>query len=289
MPRSLAYALMVLTWFCWGFSYPATAIALASFDVWTSRTLVMLAAGLAMLAIAWLQGHDLRIPRGEWRDLTIAGVCNMAIFQIGMTYGVYLLSAGRTAVIVYTMPLWAALFAAVILNERLTRARLAALVLGLIGLAVLLAQDLTHLRNAPLGAISTLIAAVSFGLGTVWMKRRRWTANLTVLGGWQLMIGVVPVALVWAVIAPPWPGENLSTASLLAVLYLVLIANALAYFAWFRVVDHFPATVSGIGAMAVPVVGVAASALLTGETIGWRELCALALICSALAINLFRP
>lgn len=289
MPRSAAYGLMALTWLCWGFSYPATAFALRSFDVWTSRALVMTAGAVVMLAVARLQGQSLRLPREEWADLAIAAICNMAIFQVAMTYGVHLLSAGRTAVIVYTMPLWAALFARPLLGERLSRSGIAALVLGLAGLVILLSQDLSHLRNAPLGAACTLVAAVSFGLGTVWMKRRRWSVNPTVLGAWQLVIGAVPVIAIWAVVAPPLALGSISTESWLAALYLVFIANALAYFAWFRVVGFFPATVSGIGAMAVPVVGVFASALLLGETIGWNEIAALALICAALALNLFQP
>jgi len=286
MNNRLGVVLLVTCWFAWGLSYPATKFALQSLDVWSSRALVMLAGGVVMLVLAALQGLSLKVPRAEWRDLFIAAMCNMAIFQMGMTYGVELLSAGRTAVIVYTMPLWAALFAVPLLGERLTVARLAALALGLAGLAVLMSQDFSHLRNAPLGALCTLVASIAFGLGTVWMKRRRWSADPTVLGGWQLMIGVAPVLAIWALVAPPVDPAQVSIDSWLAVLYLVLIANALAYFSWFRVVAIFPAIVSGIGAMAVPVVGVFASAALLDERIGWRELVALALICAALAVNL---
>ena len=80
--------------------------------------------------------------------------------------------------------------------------------------------------------------------------------------------------------------SSISMESWLALAYLILIANALAYFAWFRVIAAFPATVTGIGAMAVPVVGVLASAWLLDERLGWREAVALLLIISALATNL---
>ena len=72
----------------------------------------------------------------------------------------------------------------------------------------------------------------------------------------------------------------------LAFFGLIFIANALAYFAWFRVIAAFPAVVSGIGAMAVPIVGVLASATILDEKIGMREWIALALIIAALGINL---
>ncbi len=286
VPPQLGYPLLVTTWLCWGFSYPATAIMLRELDVWSSRFLIITASAIILLSVGRLQGASLSVPRGHWPDLIIAALCNMAIFQICMTFGVQLLSAGRTSVIVYTMPLWASIFAVFILGERLTWPRLAALGLGLAGLVVLMGQDLGHLRNAPLGAGLTLLGAVAFGLGTVWMKRRIWHNDLTVLAGWQLLIAAIPVSAIWAFNGAELSLSGLNQHTWLAIVYQIFIANALAYFAWFRVVAAFPATVSGIGAMAVPVVGVLASAWLLEEEVGPWEWTALALIVGALAINL---
>lgn len=285
MSRGTGLLLIAVTWLSWGFSYPLNAIALRELDVWTLRVLVMLMGGTVLLGCARWRGASLAVPRDHWRDLVITGLLNMAIFQICMTYGIDLLSAGRTAVIIYTMPMWAALFAAWLLGERLNRWRFGALVSGLVGLAVLLGQDLSALGNAPLGAALNLVAAASFGLGTVWMKRRAWRIDAAVIGGWQLIIGVVPVALIWALFSPPTDWAGIPAQSWLAVAFIGLIANALGYFAWFRVLAIYSATASGIASMAVPVVGVFASALLIGEALGWRELVALGLICLALALN----
>ncbi len=289
MSRHLGYALLITCWFAWGFAYPATKISLETLDVWSSRALAMFGGGVILLALAAAQGRALRVPRPLWRDLGIAALCNMTVFQIGMTIGVYYFSAGRTAVIVYTMPLWAAVFAVWLLRERLTPARLAALALGLAGIAVLMSQDFPHLRNAPGGALATLVAAISFGLGTVWMKRRGWHLDPTVSAGWQLIIGGLSVAAIWLAVGPPVVLGEVSPASWSAILYLMLIANAFAYFAWFRVVAFFSAITSGIGTFAVPVVAVLASAVLVNETVGWRELTALGLIGLALALNVFFP
>lgn len=287
MPGSNALLLLAICWFAWGFSYPMTRIALDGFDPWTCRAFVMLAAGLLMLGLARLQGHSLVIPRHQRRDLIIAAACNMTVFQVGMTFGILLLSAGRTAVIVYTMPLWAAILAVPLLGERISMRQVIALLLGLAGLAALMGQDLSHLANAPLGALCTLTAAVAFALGTVWLKRQVWEANQTVVAGWQVLLGSLPVMVLWGFLAPPLELTEIGMPSWLAVLYLIVIANAVAYFSWFRAVAALPAVVSGIGSMAVPVVGIFSSYVLLEERIGWPELLALALICAALAINLF--
>ena len=278
---------LVVVWFSWGLSYPFTAIALRVLDVWTSRCLVSGLAGIVMIGGVALTGGRVRVPREERWDLLIAAACNVAIFQVGMTYGVSLLSPGRTVVIVYTMPVWAALFAAFVLHERLTVGRCAALACGLAGLVILMDQDLSNLANAPLGAALTLMAAVSFAFGTIWMKRRRWTLGPAALAGWQLLAGTVPMLAIWLTIRPTVHWEAMLPETWVAVAFLALVSNGLAYIAWFRVVAIFPAVVSGIGTLAVPIVGVLSSAAMVGDEIGWRELVALSAVCFALALVLF--
>lgn len=283
------YLLLVVVWFSWGLSYPLTAILLRHLDVWTTRCAVNGAAGFVLLAGTLLCGGSIRVPREERFDLFVAALFNISIFQIGMTYGVSLLSPGRTAVIVYTMPVWAALFAMKLLHERLTLERGLALALGLAAIVVLLDQDLSNLANAPLGAALTLMAAVSFGFGTVWMKRRRWITSPQAGGGWQLLIGMVPLLVIWLFLRPEPHWEEMDAQGWIAGAYLVLASNVLAYIAWFRVIAIFPATVSGLGTLAVPIVGVLSSAALVGEGIGWREVSALLLVLTALALVIFVP
>jgi drug/metabolite transporter (DMT)-like permease len=286
------YALLVVVWLSWGLSYPIMAVALQGFDVWTCRAIIMVLGGTALLLLAVARGKSLRVPRALWRDLVIAALCNMTIFQIGMTYGVWLMSAGRTAVLIYTMPIWATLFGRLVLGEKLSAAKLGGLGLGIAGIAVLLSQNLSSLRNAPVGAALILIAAMSFGFGTVWTKRRRWTIDVIVMAGWQVVLGAIPLVAVWAVLAGaglldrPVDFAAIPGTSWLALLYLSLIANSLAYIAWFRVVRAFSATVSGLGTLAVPCVGLVGSALILGERLTPFDVAALGCVCAALVLVL---
>lgn len=284
--RNAGIVFLVTVWFCWGFSYPATKLMLQSIDVWTGRAIIMGGAGILMLVLAPLMGQSIKVARAEWRDLVIAALCNMTIFQIGMTLGVYYFGAGRTVVIVYTMPLWAMVFAWPLLGERPTLARLAALALGLIGLAVLMSQTFGNFEDAAFGAACTLVGAIAFGLGTVWMKRRSWTSDPTVIAGWQLVLGTLPIIPCWWILGAETDWTDVTVTSWGGLVFNLVIANILAYFAWFRVLSAFPASVSGLGTLAVPVVGVLASAAVLGEVIGWREIIALCLIVAALTLNL---
>jgi len=65
-----------------------------------------------------------------------------------------------------------------------------------------------------------------------------------------------------------------------------VVGNGVAYFAWFRVVERLPAGAAGVGALITPCVAVASSVWLAGETLHPRDLTAIAMIGSALALVL---
>ena len=268
----------------WGVSYPITAVALEGFDVLTSRCLVQILGMAAFLLQAIIGRRRLAIEREAWPDLTIAALLNMTILPLSFTFGVYLLGPGRTSILVYTMPVWATLFARLLLGEALTVNRLAALSLGVAAVVILMSQDLSQLRNAPLGAAVTLLAAMSYGLGTVWLKRRQWRAHASVVGFWLVAIGTPPIVALWAILSFPPDLARVGAAQWLSVLFLGVAANGFAYFAWYRALERLPAGVSGISALAVPCIGVASSAWFLGEELHPRDFAAMALIASALLL-----
>jgi hypothetical protein len=84
------FVLLAIVWFCWGLSYPATAIALRGFDVVTCRVAVQVLGAGALLLQAILCRRLLRIAREAWPDLTFVTILYMTIMPLGMNLGVYL-------------------------------------------------------------------------------------------------------------------------------------------------------------------------------------------------------
>lgn len=282
----MPFILLPVVWLSWGIAYPVTGVALGGFDVLTLRVLVQLLGALALLLQVKLAGVSLAVEREAWSDLVVSALLYMTVMPLCMTLGMYLMSPGRTSVLIYTMPIWASLFARPMLGEQITPPRLIALILGGTAVVTMVSQDLSHLRNAPLGAALALIAAMAFGLGTVWLKRRRWRANASAVAFWQLSVGLVPLVLIWLAVGFPPDLTQPTRAHWLALLFLGIVSNGAAYFAWFRLVKTLPASVSGISSLAVPCVGVGSSAWLIGERLSPHDLVAMALIGAALATML---
>ena len=96
----------------------------------------------------------------------------------------------------------------------------------------------------------------------------------TVIAGWQLVLGSLPVIPFWFFLGEETNWNELTPDIWASFLFLILIANVLAYFAWFRVLSIFPASISGLGTLAVPIVGLLASYLILNEILGWHEIVA---------------
>ncbi len=281
LPR-LGLVLLALLSLAWGLNWPIMKIALSEVPPWTFRTICTFGGAAGLFALCRLKGIPLAVPRGRRAVLVAAAILNITGWVVLSALGVSVMAAGRASVIAYTMPVWVVLLGALFLGERLTLRRVAALGLGLSGLAVLIGPDLAALGRAPAGALYMCGAAASWAAGTVILKRVVWNAPVVALTAWQLAIGGVPVA----VGALLWEAGSLgpvSTGAALAVAYNVFVCFMFCPYAWFKIVTLFPASIASIGTMMIPVIGVISSAIILGEPIGLQELGALALVVAALA------
>jgi drug/metabolite transporter (DMT)-like permease len=278
---------LVLLWLVWGTSWPAMRTVFLEMPVWQFRAVTCLIGGGALLLMAKLAGGTIRLARADWLPLAIASVFNMTIWHVTSGYGLTMIGAGHAAVVCYTLPIWTALLSAFMLNERLTPRVIAGLVLGMGGVAVLASHDFRALGANPIGLVFVLAAAMSWGLGTVLIKRRRWSAGMNALAGWQLLMAALPIGLI-AIATERFTLHTASNAALVSAIYILFVGVILGYALWFKVVSLFPATIASIGALVTPVIGMASSAILLNEPIGWREMVALALVLSAVAVVIFR-
>jgi drug/metabolite transporter (DMT)-like permease len=284
----VAVALLAFVTFAWGFSWPVTKIAVEQVPVWHLRACTTMIGGLAMLALAAALGWRVRLPARELAWLALLGQFNVTGWCLFTAYGVSLMEAGRAGIIAFTMPVWAAALAAATGQERMTQAKLAALALGAAGLAALVLPEWRSIAAAPFGVLAMLGSAISWAIGTLGLKQRRWTSGAGVQSGWQLLFGSIPMTAGMLFVNERFDPAAVAAAGWSAVLYLVVISMVLAQWAWFGAVHALSATIAGIGSLMVPVLGVIGSALWLGERVGLSELAALALI-GASVLLIVRP
>lgn len=270
----------------WGTHWPIMKIALNEIPLWQYRSIVCLAAGLILMAVAALGRQNLRVPRSQWGALVASALFNVTAWQVFTAYGIILMASGKAAVVAYTMPVWAAILGVMFLRERLSGRRVVALVFGVGGILVLLTDDLATMGSSPLGVLFVLGAAIGWGAGTIVTKGVAWQVPPAALTAWQLLIGAVPIGVI-AIATESFEMHRASLAALSAASYTIVIGLVICYYAWIKVVDLMPATVAALGSLLVPVLGLLSGAAILGEPLGWREILAATLVCGSLALVLF--
>jgi len=281
LPGSTWALLLVLT-LGWGCNWPLIKLALAEIPVWTFRSLCVVAGAAGIFAIARATGQPMLPPRAHWPRLIGAALFNVTAWNILIAYGLTLLPAGRSAILAYTMPLWAVLLSVPLLRERLTARRLLGLLLGMSGAGLLLSDEWAGLRTAPIGALLVVGAAVSWALGSVLIKRFPTSLPTTSFTAWQLLLGGLPI-VVGTCVLDTGKLAPLSWQASAALAYNIVVAFILCYWVWFKIVSRASVIASSLGTLAIPVVGVFSSMLVLGERPDWREYLALLLVVMAIA------
>jgi drug/metabolite transporter (DMT)-like permease len=286
LPRKGILLLISLSVF-WGMAWPAIKICVNEIPPWTFRSYCLVLSGIGILILAKANGFKLKLPLEELKPLCFVALFNITAWHLFSAHGVMRMNASRAVIIAFTMPLWATVLSGIILKERITPARVIALGIGLGGLALLVWPELEAVGSAPVGVMFMLAAALSWATGTVLIKRTAWHTPTTVLTGWQLLLGSIPVVIGALLLEPVGASFNISMSAVTALAYIVVFPMIYCHWAYFSLVRIFPASLAAISTLAIPVVGVFGSAVVLHEPVGLNEIAALVLVISALAIALF--
>ncbi len=288
-PRQAIGLLVFMTLF-WGVNWPLMKVTMVEIAPLHFRAWCFLAGIIGLFFIAWWNGQSLRVPTGQWGRLVVISILCMSCWNILAVYGIPMMASGRAAILAYTMPVWGVLFSAWLLNERLTRRRVAGVVLGMGGMLLLFSTEFASLQRAPLGAILMISSAIIWAFGVVTMKRWPVAMPLTPYLAWQMLIGSVPVAL-GAIFFEPGSFDltRLSFWPLTGTLYNMVIAFVFCYWAFAKITLIVPVGVSSLSILMTPVVGVFSGVLFLGETLHWQDLAALVLVLASLATVMLPP
>jgi drug/metabolite transporter (DMT)-like permease len=287
LPRRLWWVLASLT-LAWGFNWTAMKVALAQVPPWTFRSLCLGLGAAVLFAALRAGGQRLILPSGQWSRLWLLALLNITTWNMLIAFGVGMIPSGRAAILAYTMPVWAVPLSVWLLGERITRAKVAGLALGLGGLALLLAESFAGLGRAPLGSLLVLGAALSWALGTVLQKRFPVRLPVGLYTAWIMLLGGVPI-FAGALIFDDWGAlRRVGVTAWLGTAYNVLIAFAFAHWAWIKIATSVPVSVFSISMLLIPVVGVVSGMLFLGERPAWAEYAALGLVLAAL-LTVLRP
>ena len=285
-----AYVLLFLLALVWGGHWAVTKVGLRDLPPFTYGTL-RVATGLAVLVGLLAARGRLRLPpRTDIPIVLSVGIGQVAATIALMNLALQVVPAGRSSVLVYTMPLWAAGIQATVLRRGLGARQAVGMALGLLGIAALLNpaaidwQDPGQLT----GSAALLASAVAWAATTIHIRRHRWTASPLDLQPWQLLVALVPLAAL--AVALEWGDPvHWSLGTLLVIAYSGPLATGFGYWASqsvSRVLDPIATTT---GFLAVPVVGLLGGAIALGEPTGPLDVIGFAITIIGIAVVSLDP
>ncbi len=287
-PRRRALVLLVVLTLVWGTNWPLFPLVMREISVWTFRSISLTCAGLLLLAVARARGQSLAVPRRHWPVLVAASLLYLVVWNVAAAYSAVLIPSGQSAVLGFTMPLWAALVSWGVLGERLSARQWLAVALAALGVALLVHAGLGGGRPAALGLGLGLAGAIGWAIGTLVLKRGRVEVPATVSTGWQMLIASLPITAAAIVLGDgPWFWP--STTTLVVLAYITVVPMGVGNVAWFSIVGLLPANVAGLSSIMVPVVAMLSGAVVHGEPLGPAQLAAMACCAAALWLALGSP
>src|SRR3954454_7410253 len=286
--RRIGLACLVLTAVGWGVNWPVIKLILRDWPPLFARGTAGLAAALGLAAIALARGERLAVPPDALGRLSMAAALNVFAWMGLSTLAMVWLSVAEGALLVYTMPLWATLLAWPLRGARPTPRGLAALALGLAGVAVLLGGAGLALEAGKLpGVLLALSAAVFFALGTVAGVSAIPLPPIA-LTAWQVGLGCLPMAMAGLLVERPRVAA-LSPAGWAGMIYMTVVPMGLCYLGWVAAARRLSPATAATGMLLVPLVGVLSAAPIVGEPLGLRTMLALALTLSGVVLAVRAP
>jgi drug/metabolite transporter (DMT)-like permease len=281
MSRSTALSLYVLLVIIWSSTWVAIKIGLEDAPALLGAGIRFAAAGLLLLGFAAARRRSLKTDR------TLAITLGLVPFAFcyGLVYwGEQYIPSGLTAVLFGVMPLYTAIFAALLLQDEPLRARLlAGVALALAGLALAFVEslELGSEDRAALGALAVVLSPLGAALGNVAIKRRAGELDAIVVNGWGMLVGGA-LLLAGSAVSEDWADATWSAQALGSILYLAVIGSAVAFVTLTVLLREMSAQAISFIALMIPFGALAFGALLYDEAITGRAVAGAALVVAGL-------
>ena len=279
-PQTRALFLMLVTF--WGFNYIFVNVGLQSASPAWLAALRALTGMLASVPIVFAFRAWGSLDRRDIRDAVLLGIPTTGVFFGLWFWAQRDVLPGVAAVVIYTFPLWVAIFSLPLLGHRLSLRHWGSVALGFAGVA-LISQVLVGGSNGVyLPAIAALLgAALSWGVATV-LFQRRFRASQMIAANFYQLLGGSSALLAWTVVIAPVPGPKLDLGLAVTLLWMGVLGTAVAYGIWAMLLGRTRAATVSAYLFLVPVITLAASAVIFGERLTYFQLAGVALVAGSI-------
>jgi drug/metabolite transporter (DMT)-like permease len=280
------WGLIALQSMLWGSSYFFIAVAQPELPALTLAALRTIPASCALLLIVLSLGYRLPATLAEWRLFILFAAFNTVLPFLLIVWGQSRTTGGMAAILNATAPLFGIFLAHMLTHdEKLSLAKLAGILVGIVGVGILVGYDFAvGTREDVLARLALLAAPLCYVLANIFVRKRLGHYPPFVVAVMQ-MVGALFVSIPLAVVVDrPWDLPLPSVTVLGAILGMGLLGSALAPLCHFTVLRRAGATNASLVTLIMPLTPVLLGAVFLGERLAPREVVGALVIAAALII-----
>lgn len=261
-----AYIALTATSIIWGTTWVASKVAVLNAPPLEVSAIRQFIAGFIYIVFFKLKGEPWPTLK-QLKPLLIMSFFLLIIANGFATWSIKFISSGLAALIAALYPLCVVIIEMIFYKTKNTIATFIGLTLGLAGICVVFYDNAFHHNSANylFGVGLALIAMLSWGIGTIFVARKKINMNPYYGMGWQMMLAS-PFIFIMSLSA----GNNISLSQIpaqtwMALAYLVLIGSCIAFVCFIYSMKHLPAAIASLYAYINPIVAMITGYLLLSE------------------------
>jgi drug/metabolite transporter (DMT)-like permease len=278
--RRGAYVALVVLSLVWGMNWIVMKFALRHADPTLYNIHRSIVAIVALFAVLLWQRR--KLWPASWLAVLVTG-----IFQTTLNFGATTMAlaeggAGRTSVLVFTMPFWTILIAWPVLGERLRGSQWIAVALAFAGL--MLVVEPWRWQGALAPKLWAVLSGFGWAAGTIAIKyfQRDHRFDMLNFMAWQMVLGLVPLLplpRVFGVGPTDWGVEYV-----VLTIYTGAVSTAAGFVLWIAILRWLPAGAAALNMLAIPVIALVWSMLVFDERLTAAEWTGIACLGGGLAM-----
>lgn len=255
----------------WGSTWLAIKVGLQDLPPITFAGIRFAIAGVLLVGIIAVMRLRLPATPADWRLLAWTGFLNITANYALVFWGEQYLASGLAALLNATIPLFGLPLAhRYVAGERLTPAKIAGVLLGVAGVAVVCSAELGgNGAHAFWASIAIIVASLAGAQGSVLVKARGGHIEPAMLAGVQMVTGCLPLLAVGILFEGNPLRYHWTMRAVLALAYLAVVGSVVAFLVYYWLIRHTEVTRVLLIPLVTPLIAVLLGVGLLGESIGW--------------------
>ncbi|HOY70917.1 MAG TPA: DMT family transporter [Methylotenera sp.] len=273
-------ALFILT-LIWGYNWVVMKLAVQYASPFQFAALRTFLGAIMLFVVIVLTKRPLALK--EFPTMLLLGLLQTCGFTGLLIWALVEGSAGKTAVLAYTMPFWVMLFAWPMLGEKVQGWQWLAVVFALFGMVLIF--DPLHIKADGFSMFLAVCSGISWAISAIVSKKLHHRApelDLLNITAWQTLLGCIPIIIVALIL--PAPAIQWTMTFNLTIIYSMFLSGSLAWVLWVYALQRLPAGSASMATMLAPIIGVLSAWLQLGEVPTTIELVGMILVALALVI-----